>query len=72
MTTVPTAWPTATALFLRDDGLKVTFYTDPNGTHELYSLRSILSQAWADMEAGAVRLPLNLSGSSDLPSAVTR
>lgn len=69
---VPTAWPSATAIFLRDNGLEITFYTDPNGTHELYSLRSILSQAWTDMEAGVVRLPLNLSGSADLPSAVVR
>jgi dienelactone hydrolase len=69
---VPTAWPTGTAIFLRDSGLAVTFYTDPNGTHELYSLRSIFTRAWTDMEGGVVRLPTNLPGTADLPSAVSR
>jgi dienelactone hydrolase len=67
---VPTAWPTATAIFLRDNGLPVTFYSEPNGTHELYSLRSILSQAWTDMEGDVVRSPVGLSGAANLPSAV--
>ncbi|HEY6327037.1 MAG TPA: alpha/beta hydrolase-fold protein [Candidatus Cybelea sp.] len=66
---VPTAYPTATAIFLRDAGLAVTFYSDPDGTHSLYSLRSILSSAWTDMERGVVRLPVGLSGAADLPSA---
>ncbi len=66
---VPTAYATATAIFLRDGGLAVTFYSDPDGTHSLYSLRSILSSAWTDMERGFVRLPVGLSGAADLPSA---
>jgi len=64
---VPTLYPIVTAIFLRDSGLAVTFYSDPNGTHELYSLRAILSQAWDDMERGIVRLPTGLSGSANLP-----
>jgi dienelactone hydrolase len=67
---VPTAWPTATAIFLRDNGLPVTFYSEPDGTHALYSLRSILSRAWADMEGDDVRSPVGLSGAANLPSAV--
>ncbi len=64
---VPTRYPTATAIFLRDAGLAVTFYSQPDGTHELYSLRDTLSQAWDDMERGIVRLPMGLSGAANLP-----
>ncbi len=66
---VPTAYSTATAIFLRDSGLAVTFYSEPDGTHALSSLRSVLSRAWTDMERGVVRLPVGLSGAPDLPSA---
>jgi pimeloyl-ACP methyl ester carboxylesterase len=67
---VPTAFPTATAIFLRDTGSSVSFYSQPDGTHSLYSLRTILSRAWTDMERGVVRLPIGLSGAADLPDAV--
>jgi hypothetical protein len=67
---VPTSYSTATAIYLRDAGLAVTFYSDPNGTHALRSLRAIFAQAWSDMEQGAVHLPVGLSGNADLPSAV--
>jgi predicted esterase len=66
---VPTAYSAATAIFLRDSGLAVTFYSAAEGTHSLYSLRSILSDAWTEMERGVVRLPVGLSGAADLPSA---
>jgi S-formylglutathione hydrolase FrmB len=67
---VPTAYPTATAIFLRDAGLQVTFYSQPDGTHSLYSLRPILSQAWDEMERGIVRSPVGLTGAPNLPEAV--
>ncbi len=67
---VPTAYPTATAIFLRDAGLAVTFYSQPDGTHSLYSLRPILSQAWDEMERGIVRSPQGLTGAPNLPEAV--
>ncbi len=66
---VPTSYPTGTAIFLRDSGLAVTFYSEPDGTHALASLRSSFSSAWTDMERGVVRLPVGLSGAADLPSA---
>ena len=53
---VTTLFPTLTAIFLRDAGIPVTFYSQSDGTHLLYSLRSILSQAWKDMESGVVRV----------------
>lgn len=67
---VPTAYPTATAISLRDAGLAVTFYSQPNGTHSLYSLLPILSQAWGEMERGVVRSPAGLTGAANLPEAV--
>ena len=67
---VPTAYPMATAIFLRDAGLKVTFYSQLDGTHSLYSLRQILSNAWDEMERGVVRSPEGLTGAPNLPEAV--
>jgi poly(3-hydroxybutyrate) depolymerase len=64
---VPTAYPTATAIYLRDVGMAVTFYSQPDGTHSLYSMRSTLAQAWYEMEHGVVRLPAGLTGASNLP-----
>jgi hypothetical protein len=69
--TVPTAYSTATATFLRDSGFAVTFYSQPDGTHLLYSLRPILGKAWSDMERGVVRYPVGLSGGGNLPEEVT-
>lgn len=67
---VPTLYPTATAIYLRNAGLPVTFYSAPEGTHSLYTLRSILEQAWGDMERGVVRLPTGLTGAPNLPEPV--
>jgi S-formylglutathione hydrolase FrmB len=67
---VPTAYPTATAIFLRDAGLAVTFYSQPDGTHSLYTLRPILSKAWDEMERGIVRSPVGLTGAPNLPEEV--
>jgi hypothetical protein len=68
---VKTLFPTLTAIFLRDAGIPVTFYSQSDGTHLLYSLRSILAQAWKDMEAGVVRFPEGLdAGGQGLPEAV--
>ncbi len=68
---VPTLFPTLTAIFLRDAGIPVTFYSQSDGTHLLYSLRSILSQAWRDMEAGVVRVPEGLgAGGQGLPESM--
>ncbi len=67
---VPTAFPTATAIYLRDAGVPVSFYSAPDGTHALYTLRAILAQAWGDMERGAVRTPAGLTGAANLPEAV--
>lgn len=68
--TVPTLWPTTTAIYLRDAGMPVTFYSAPEGTHSLYTLRSILSRAWIDMERGVVRSPQGLTGAPNLPEPV--
>jgi predicted esterase len=67
---VPTSFSTATAVYLRDAGLAVTFYSQPDGTHSLYSLRSVLSRAWTEMESGVVRTPAGLTGAANLPEAV--
>jgi len=68
---VPTLFPTLTAIFLRDAGIPVTFYSQSDGTHLLYSLHSILWQAWRDMEAGVVRVPEGLgAGGQGLPEAM--
>ena len=66
---IPTQYPTTTAVFLRNSGVPVTFYSDPNATHRLYSLRTILEQAWNDMENGIVRTPWALTASGPLPAA---
>lgn len=66
---VPTQYPTTTAIFLRNSGIPVTFYSDPNATHGLYSLRTILDRAWIDMESGIVRTPSALTAAGPLPAA---
>lgn len=67
---VPTAWPTATAAYLRDNGMTVSYYSQPDGTHELRSLQTIFQSAWDDMERGVVRIPAELPSAGDLPVAV--
>jgi predicted esterase len=66
---IPTQYPTTTAVFLRNAGIPVTFYSDPNATHRLYTLRTILEQAWTDMEAGTVRTPWSLTANGPLLGA---
>jgi predicted esterase len=66
---IPTQYPTTTAVFLRNSGIPVTFYSDPNATHRLVTLRTILGQAWDDMEAGIVRTPWSLTATGPLLSA---
>jgi predicted esterase len=66
---VPTSYATVTAIFLRDAGLAVSFYSEPDGTHALYSLRPILTRAWGEMVRGVVRSPVGLTGGGDLPEA---
>jgi pimeloyl-ACP methyl ester carboxylesterase len=63
---IPTQYPTTTAVYLRNSGIPVTFYSDPKATHRLYTLRTILAQAWTDMEAGIVRSPTSLRSSVPL------
>src|SRR5262249_59618115 len=64
---VPTLWPTATAIFLREVGRPVSFYSQLDGTHALFTLQPVLAKAWNDMERGIVRAPSGLTGSPDLP-----
>jgi len=67
---VPTLWPTATAIFLRDVGRPVSFYSQADGTHALFTLQPALTQAWNDMERGVVRSPSGLTGPPNLPEAI--
>jgi predicted esterase len=69
---VPTWWPTATAIFLRDTGRPVSFYSQSDGTHALYTLQPILERAWSEMEHGVVRSPLGLTGAPNLPDEKPR
>ncbi|HEY1881708.1 MAG TPA: hypothetical protein VGG51_01545 [Candidatus Cybelea sp.] len=69
---VTTTFAIDTAVFLRDSGLAVTFYSQPDGTHSIYTLRPIFAQAWLDMERGVVRPPAGLTGSGSLPEAVSQ
>ncbi len=63
---IPTQYPTTTAVFLRNAGIPVTFYSDPKATHRLSTLRPIMEQAWSDMEAGIVRTPWSLTSAGPL------
>jgi hypothetical protein len=37
--------------------MMVGFYSDPNGDHRLSTLRTVLAQAWDDMQRGIIREP---------------
>jgi dienelactone hydrolase len=67
---VPTLWPTTTAIFLRDVGRPVSFYSQMDGTHALFTLQPALTQAWNDMQRGVVRSPSGLTGAPNLPEAI--
>jgi S-formylglutathione hydrolase FrmB len=47
-----------TATVLRNAGMAISFYEQPDGTHSLYSLRTTIARAWNDMLRGVVRAPL--------------
>jgi predicted esterase len=63
---VPTQFSVATAIYLRNQRVPVTFYAQPDGTHRLISLLPILTQAWDDMAQGIVRTP-TIAGDFTLP-----
>ena len=67
---IPTQFPTASAMYLANEGLDVSFYSLPGGTHRLVSLFPILSQAWHDMLAGVVRTPQLGFAAMRLPAAI--
>lgn len=52
---VPTKDGEATALALHQNGLPVSFYQEPSGTHSIHTLIPSLSAAWHDMHGGIVR-----------------
>jgi pimeloyl-ACP methyl ester carboxylesterase len=64
---VPTQWPQLTASYLRDSGLRVSFYSQPDGTHDLRSLKTAFPSAWDDMENGVVRRDWDLPSGGGLP-----
>jgi pimeloyl-ACP methyl ester carboxylesterase len=65
---IPTQYPTATAVFLRNMGIPVSFYSQAGGTHRLITLLPVLTQAWSDMLHGVVRSPTELDGLVTLPA----
>ncbi|HEY6449796.1 MAG TPA: hypothetical protein VIX60_03860, partial [Candidatus Cybelea sp.] len=67
---IPTQYPTATALFLHAAGLDVSFYSEPGGIHRLVTLMPILTQAWSDMLHEIVRAPPATEGAISLPSVI--
>ena len=67
---IPTQYPTATAIFLHNAGLDVSFYSQPGGKHRLVTLLPILTQAWNDMLHEIVRAPPAAVGKISLPSAI--
>ncbi|MFY9664870.1 MAG: hypothetical protein WAL67_04815 [Candidatus Cybelea sp.] len=67
---IPTQYPTATAIFLHNEGLDVSFYSQPGGKHRLATLMPILTQAWNDMLHEIVRAPPAAVGKITLPAAI--
>jgi len=66
---IPTSYPTATAVFLNASGIPVSFYSQPHGTHRIVTLLPIFTQAWDDMHRGIVRSPPPVMGGMALPAA---
>lgn len=66
---IPTSYPTATAVYLLVNGLPVSFYSQPHGTHRIVTLLPIFTQAWDDMHNGIVRSPPPVMGGMALPAA---
>ncbi|MFZ0031186.1 MAG: hypothetical protein WAK84_04865 [Candidatus Cybelea sp.] len=67
---IPTQYPTATAIFLHNAGFDVSFYSQAGGKHRLVTLLPILTQAWSDMLHEIVRAPPAAVGNISLPSAI--
>jgi pimeloyl-ACP methyl ester carboxylesterase len=67
---IPTRYPTATAVFLRASGVPVSFYSEPGGIHRLVTLLPILTQAWSDMLHEIVRTPPPMLGNAALPASI--
>jgi poly(3-hydroxybutyrate) depolymerase len=52
---IPTKYGEETALALQQDGLPVSFYEEPSGSHWVRTLMPALGAAWDDMHGGVVR-----------------
>jgi predicted peptidase len=52
---IPCDISTAAAVYLRSNGVPVSYYMQPKGIHRLSSLLPALTQAWTDMLTGVVR-----------------
>ncbi|HEY2475180.1 MAG TPA: alpha/beta fold hydrolase [Candidatus Cybelea sp.] len=67
---IPTRYPTSTAVYLHSAGLDVSFYSQAGGIHRLISLLPILTLAWNDMLHQIVRAPPENLGSAKLPTSM--
>jgi len=54
---IPTEFATRSAGFLSFSGEPVSYYQQPDGTHQLDTLAPIVDQAWSDMHHGVLRQP---------------
>lgn len=67
---IPTQYPSTTALYLRSEGFEVSFYSQPGGSHRLVTILPILTLAWNDMLHQIVRTPPEGFGAINLPAAI--
>jgi len=67
---IPTEYPTSTAVYRRSEGLDVSFYSQPGGIHRLVTLLPILTLAWNDMLHQIVRAPPASLGNVRLPTSI--
>lgn len=67
---VPTYFPSSSANYLHTMGMDVSFYSQPGGTHRLFSLLPILTLAWNDMLTQIVRAPPVVFSDLQLPSVM--
>jgi hypothetical protein len=67
---IPTRYPTSTALYLQSAGMNVSFYSQRDGRHRLITLLPILTLAWNDMLHEIVRAPSQRLGNVTLPSSI--
>jgi pimeloyl-ACP methyl ester carboxylesterase len=67
---IPTLYPTSTAVYLHRAGLDVSFYSQPGGIHRLITLLPILTLAWNDMLHQIVRAPPESLANLQLPSLI--